>query len=61
MTTLDTIEQQAISRLFELARDGDTDNCEFGQLDSMIYERMLRTYESPQQSAATDQVQELAA
>lgn len=61
MSTLDTTEHQAISRLFDLAREGDTDNCEFDQLDAMIYERMQRTYESLPQSAPIELDRQLAA
>jgi hypothetical protein len=37
-------EQEAVTRLFELARNGETDNCEYTQLDSMIYERLQQAY-----------------
>lgn len=37
-------EHEAVTRLFELVRSGDTDNCEFSQLDSMVYERLLLAY-----------------
>ena len=37
-------EHEAVTRLFELARNGDTDNCEYSQLDSMIYGRLEQAY-----------------
>ena len=43
-------EHEAVTRLFELACTGETDNCEYSQLDSMIYQRLQQTYavsESP--------------
>lgn len=39
-------EHQAVTRLFELARSGEVDNLEFAQLDTMIYERLQRTYDA---------------
>lgn len=39
-------EHEAVTRLFELARNGDTDNCEYSQLDSMIYGRLEQAYGS---------------
>jgi hypothetical protein len=44
-------EHEAVTRLFELVRNGDTDNCEFSQLDSMVYERLLRAYGADDTSA----------
>lgn len=40
----DAVEREAVSRLYELVRNGETDNCEFSQLDSMVYERLRKTY-----------------
>jgi hypothetical protein len=40
----DVAERQAVTRLFELACNGETDNCEYSQLDSMVYERLQQTY-----------------
>ena len=37
-------EHEAVTRLFELARNGETDNCEYSQLDSMIYGRLEQAY-----------------
>jgi hypothetical protein len=37
-------EHDAVTRLYELARNGDTDNCEFSQLDSMVYARLQQAY-----------------
>ncbi len=39
-------EHEAVIRLFELARSGDTDNCEYSQLDAMIYTRLEEAYGS---------------
>jgi len=35
---------QAVARLYELARDGDTDSGEYLQLDSLVYEGLQRRY-----------------
>ncbi len=40
----DNAEHEAMTRLFELARNGETDNCEYDQLDSMIYGRLEQAY-----------------
>jgi hypothetical protein len=37
-------QHQAISRLFDLVRNGDVDNLEFSQLDSLIYGELEQTY-----------------
>jgi hypothetical protein len=37
-------QHQAVTRLFELSRNGDVDNLEFSQLDALIYERLEQTY-----------------
>ena len=37
-------EHEAVTRLFELARSGDTENCEFSQLDALIYTRLEEAY-----------------
>lgn len=39
-------EHEAVTRLFELARSGDTENCEFSQLDALIYTRLEEAYGS---------------
>lgn len=36
----------AVARLYELARTGEIDNVEFNQLDSLVYDRLVRTYEA---------------
>lgn len=36
----------AVTRLFDLVRSGDVDNIEFNQLDSLVYSRLLETYDS---------------
>ncbi|MHC9085304.1 hypothetical protein ACYX7E_09725 [Luteimonas sp. RIT-PG2_3] len=38
------VEHQAVSRLFDLVRNGDTETLEFDQLDSLIYGRLQQTY-----------------
>lgn len=48
-------EHQAVTRLFDLVRTGDVDNVEFAQLDSMIYERLLQTYEVNRELGATSE------
>ena len=54
-------EHEAMVRLFELARNGETDNCEYDQLDSMIYGRLEQAYAGGEsvavQSAGAIQVQ----
>jgi len=42
----DNAEHEAVTRLFELARSGETGNCEYSQLDSMIYDRLEQAYGS---------------
>lgn len=37
---------QAVARLFDLARAGAIDDIEFNQLDSLVYSRLLQTYEA---------------
>jgi len=39
-------EHEAMARLFDLTRNGETDNCEYSQLDSMIYGRLEQAYAS---------------
>ena len=36
---------EAVNRLFDLSRSGEVDNVEFSQLDSLVYSRLLRTYD----------------
>lgn len=36
---------QAVTRLFELSCAGAIDNVEFDQLDSLVYSRLVETYE----------------
>lgn len=42
--TENDVEHQAVSRLFDLVRSGDTETLEFDQLDSLIYGRLQQTY-----------------
>jgi len=45
MSMIDSDTQhQAVVRLFELARNGEVDNTEFEQLDSLIYGGLEQTY-----------------
>jgi len=45
MSMIDSNTQhQAVVRLFELARNGEVDNLEFEQLDSLIYGGLEQTY-----------------
>ncbi len=38
-------QHQAIVRLYELVRNGDVDNLEFNQLDSLVYGGLEQTYQ----------------
>jgi len=40
----DSAEHEAVSRLYELAREGDTASGEYLQLDSLVYDSLLRAY-----------------
>ncbi len=44
---------EAVTRLFDLVRSGDVDNVEFNQLDSLVYSRLLETYECDQGGIGT--------
>jgi hypothetical protein len=44
-------EHEAVTRLFELARNGHTENCEYSQLDSMIYGRLEQAYAGAEPAA----------
>lgn len=39
-----SVEHEAVNRLYELAREGDTDSGEYLQLDSLVYDSLLRAY-----------------
>lgn len=53
MQIFDSTAHQAVTRLFDMSRSGETDSCEFDQLDSMIYEQLVRNYETmPDQAPA---------
>src|SRR3546814_20094776 len=39
-------EHEAMTRLFDLTRHGETDNCEYTQPDSMIYGHLEQAYTS---------------
>lgn len=49
-------EQQAVTRLFDLVRTGEVDNVEFAQLDSLIYERLLKTYDCGREFGAAESI-----
>lgn len=36
----------AVTRLYEMARNGEVDNIEYVQLDSLVYDRLVQTYEA---------------
>lgn len=37
-------EHEVVSRLYELAREGETEGGEFSRLDAVVYDGLLRTY-----------------
>ena len=39
-----SVEHEAVNRLYELAREGDTGSGEYLQLDSLVYDSLLRAY-----------------
>lgn len=41
----DRTGHDAVTRLFDLVCNGDVDNLEFAQLDSLVYGRLQRTYD----------------
>lgn len=47
MSTIErsSTEHQAVTRLYELVRNGEVDNSEFSQLDSLVYRRFMQTYD----------------
>ena len=45
--------QDAVTRLYDLVRSGEVDNVEFNQLDSLVYARLLRTYDCDQDGIGT--------
>jgi hypothetical protein len=58
---LDQVPHQAVSRLFDLVRNGEVDNLEFTQLDSLVYGALERTYQVDEADQAERQVQAGAA
>jgi hypothetical protein len=57
MSAIDTnTEQQAVTRLFDLVRTGEVDNIEFAQLDSLIYERLLQTYDCGREYGSAESI-----
>lgn len=40
----DSAKHEAVNRLYELAREGDTASGEYVQLDSQVYAGLLRAY-----------------
>jgi hypothetical protein len=51
---------EAVNRLFDLVRNGDVDNLEFSQLDSLIYGGLERTYQVGDADTQPRQVQTTA-
>lgn len=51
---IDSIQHQAIHRLFDLACRGEVENMEFAQLDSMVYAGLERTYPVDEAGASQD-------
>lgn len=46
-------EHEAVTRLFDLVRAGEVDNIEYDQLDSLVYSRLLATYECDENGIGT--------
>lgn len=55
-TNANNTEQEAVVRLYELVRNGDMDNTEFSQLDSMVYERFMRNYDIDASPVQTESI-----
>ena len=55
-TNTSNTEQEAVVRLYELVRNGDMDNTEFSQLDSLVYERFMRSYDSDASQVQTESI-----
>jgi hypothetical protein len=51
---IDSIQHQAIHRLFDLSCRGEVENMEFAQLDSMVYAGLERTYPVDEPDSAQD-------
>ncbi len=49
-------EHEAVVRLYELARNGEVENTEFSQLDSMVYERFMRSYDIDASQAPAESI-----
>ena len=45
-----------MTRLFDLVRAGEVDNLEFSQLDSLVYARLLRTYDVDASATAEESI-----
>ncbi|CAN5693764.1 hypothetical protein BH23PSE2_BH23PSE2_02520 [soil metagenome] len=52
----DTLEREAVTRLFELSQSGDTDNSEFAQLASAVYESMFENYNASRDAAPGESI-----
>ena len=53
--TLDNVSDDALmSRLFELAQDGDASSSEMEQLDAAIYGRLLQAYGETAEPASAE-------
>lgn len=55
MSTNNT-EHEAVVRLYELVRNDDMDNTEFSQLDSLVYERFMRSYDIDASQVQTESI-----
>lgn len=58
---LDHVQHQAVSRLFDLARNGEFENLEFTQLDSLVYRALEQTYHVDAEDQAQRHIQTSAA
>lgn len=47
---------EAVNRLFEMAREGDTASGEFEQLDSLVLEGLVRTYGAEEETGESSVV-----
>lgn len=52
----DTTGHEAVTRLFDLAQNGEIDNVEFAQLDSLVYQRFAQAYDAPLDEARTESI-----
>lgn len=55
-TNANSTEHEAVIRLYELVRNGEVDNTEFAQLDSLVYERFMRSYDIDTTQTQTESI-----